>query len=86
MLNLTKEIEMPKNNKTVKHDGIVHKQKVSATLRIGNRKTGTSAHAMTNNALLAVLTNKSQSKFYKDAATVLTQRGIEFEWPSKLTA
>ena len=76
---------MPKNNKTVKHDGRLFKQKVPATLRIGTRKGGTSAHRMSNDALLAVLTNKSQNKYHKDAGTVLALRGVAFEWPSKLT-
>jgi len=67
---------MPKNNKTTKHDGRLFKQRVPATLRIGTRKGGTSAHRMTNEALLAVLTSKSQSKGHSNARTVLTLRGV----------
>lgn len=66
---------MPKNNKTVKHDGRLFKQKVPARLRIGTRKSGTSAHSMSNEALLAVLDNKSQAKWHSDAQTVLNLRG-----------
>ena len=77
---------MPKNSKTNKHDGRLFKQRVSATLRIGSRKSGVSAHAMTTEALLTVLTNKDQTRYRKDAATVLTLRGVEFEWPAKLAA
>ena len=76
MLNITEEIEMPKNNKVTKHDGVIHKQRVPAKLRIGSRKGGRSAHAMTNEALLAVLKSKDQSKGHPAARTVLSQRGV----------
>jgi len=75
---------MPKNNKTIKHDGRLFKQKVQATLRIGTRKNGVSAHTMSNQALLAVLTSKSQSKAHSNARKVLTLRGVQFEWPANL--
>jgi hypothetical protein len=67
---------MPKNNKTIKHDGRLFKQKVSATHRIGTRKGGTSAHKMSNSALLEVLNNNDQSKFHPDASAVLKLRGV----------
>ena len=86
ILNIQEELEMPKNNKTLKHDGRLFKQKVPATLRIGNRKSGTSAHCMTTEALLNVLTAKGQERYRSDAATVLTLRGVAFEWPAKLAA
>lgn len=67
---------MPKNNKTTKHDGRLFKQRVPATLRIGTRKSGTSAHRMTTEALLAVLGNKSQAKGRPNARKVLSLRGV----------
>ena len=75
MLNSTQENEMPKNNKTTKHDGRLFKQRVPATLRIGTRKGGTSAHRMSNEALRDVLVNKAQSKGHANARTVLALRG-----------
>lgn len=82
----TEELEMPKNSKTNKHDGRLFKSKVPATHRIGTRKSGKSAHTMTNDALKAVLTNKAQTKFHQAARAVLTLRGVAFEWPAKLEA
>ena len=67
---------MPKNNKVTKVDNVLKKQKVAAKLRIGTRKTGRSAHTMTTDALLAVLTNKDQSKGHQAARTVLRHRGV----------
>ena len=67
---------MPKNNKVTKTGNGLHKQKVSATFRIGTRKSGKSAHTMTNDALLAVLENKSQAKYHNDARAVLSLRGV----------
>jgi len=67
---------MPKNNKTSKHDGKLFKQKVQATLSIGTRKGGTSAHTMSTEALLDVLKNKSHSKSHTNARKVLTLRGV----------
>jgi len=66
---------VPKNNKVTKVGGGIRKQKVAAKLRVGTRKSGRSGHTMTNEALLAVLANTSQTKWHPAARTVLLQRG-----------
>jgi len=77
MLTLTKENTMSKNNKVTKIAGILHTQKVASAFRVGSRKLGKSAHAMSSDALLSVLADKSQSKFHKSAADVLSLRGVD---------
>jgi hypothetical protein len=67
---------MPKNNKVSKHDGNIFKQKVPAKLRIGTRKSGKSAIAMSSAELQAVLESNDKRKWHYRARKVLRQRGI----------
>jgi len=67
---------MPKNNRVEKRDGIIKKHKVSATLRVGTRKAGTSALKMTTEALKTLLIGDSHKSDHANARTVLRMRGI----------
>lgn len=67
---------MPKNSTVVKKDGLIHKHRVANKLRIGDRKSGTSANLMSNEALLAVLKSRDKAKYHAKARTVLTARGV----------
>lgn len=65
---------MPKNKLVTKRDGILIKTSVPSKLRIGSRKSGRSAHVMSNAALQTI---KPKSKDYQNAQTVLKLRGIK---------
>ncbi len=67
---------MPKSTKVTKKDGVIHRQKVSMKMRIGPRKSGTSALAMSTEELLAVLEVSDKSKWHQKARTVLVSRGV----------
>lgn len=67
---------MPKSTKVTKKDGVIHRQKVAMKLRIGTRKNGKSAIAMSNEELLAVLEVSDKSKWHHKARTVLATRGV----------
>lgn len=67
---------MPKSTRVTKIDGIVHRQKVPMKLRIGTRKGGQSAIAMSNADLLAVLVSSDKRKWHHHARTVLMARGL----------
>ena len=67
---------MPKNNKVAKVDCHVKKQKVPAKLRIGMRKSGKSAIAMSTADLQAVLESNDKRKWHDNARTVLKMRGV----------
>jgi len=56
---------MPKSTKVTKKDGAVHRQKVSMKLRIGTRKGGKSAVAMSNTELQAVLESTDKRKWHQ---------------------
>ena len=67
---------MPKSTKVTKKDGIIHRQKVPMKLRIGTRKGGKSAVAMSNDELKSVLESKDKRKWHHKARTVLASRGV----------
>jgi len=67
---------MPKSTKVTKKDGAVRRQKVSMKLRIGTRKGGKSAVAMSNEELRATLESKDKRKWHNRARTVLAARGV----------
>jgi len=67
---------MPKSTKVVKKDGAIHRYKVPMKMRIGTRKGGKSAIAMSNEELLSVLTSSDKRKWHKHARTVLASRGV----------
>lgn len=67
---------MPKNRKIVKIANAIHKLRVPATLRIGTRKSGTSAHRMSTDALKAVLETAGQKRWHQNALSVLALRGV----------
>ena len=67
---------MPKNTKVTKIDGVIHRQKVPAKLRIGTRKHGRSAMTMTTTDLQAVLESSDKRKWHQSARTVLASRGV----------
>lgn len=74
---LTEEIVMPKNRSTKKtKSGLVVAAPAHKFL-IGTRKGGKSAHTMSTEALMEVLSNKGQKKFHQKALTVLKCRGVE---------
>ena len=66
---------MPKSKKTIKIDGRTIHHKNPMKLRIGTRKTGKSALAMSTAELLAVLEVKDKRKWHDRARTVLRARG-----------
>ena len=67
---------MPKSTKVTKIDGVIHRQTVPMKLRIGTRKHGKSAHAMSNADLQAVLESTNKRKWHPHARTVLAARGV----------
>ena len=67
---------MPKSTKVTKLDGILHRQRVPMKLRIGTRKGGKSANAMSNEDLRAVLESKDKRKWHNNARVVLEARGV----------
>ncbi len=67
---------MPKNSKVVKVQGVIKKFKVPATLRIGTRSSGVSAHRMSTDALKAVVADDGKKRYHRNAQTVLTLRGM----------
>ena len=66
---------MPKNRTIEKRDGLIYKHNVASKLRIGDRKSGTAAHLMSDEALQAVLNSKDKKKDHANARTVLRARG-----------
>lgn len=68
---------MPKSTKIVKKDGVIHRQKVPMKMRIGTRKSGQSAMAMSNDELKSVLESNDKTKWHPKARTVLALRGVE---------
>ena len=66
---------MPKSKKTTKIDGRTVHHKNPMKLRIGTRKTGKSAVAMTTADLLAVLGSKDKRKWHDNARAALRSRG-----------
>jgi len=67
---------MPKNNRVVKLAGVIKKFKVPATLRIGTRSSGTSAHRMTTDALKAVIADSGKNRYHQKARIVLALRDV----------
>jgi len=67
---------MPKNRKITKDGNRTIVLKVPNKLRIGTRKSGTSALHMTTEALKDVLTKKDNSRYHNKARTVLAMRGV----------
>lgn len=67
---------MPKNRKVIKNGNTVTVLSVPSKLRIGTRKSGTSALLMTTEALKDVLTKKDNSRYHNKARTVLAMRGV----------
>ncbi len=67
---------MPKNRKIIKKNGIIYKFKVPATLRIGTRKNGISAHRMSTDALKEVMETANKKRWRNNARSVLALRGI----------
>lgn len=67
---------MPKSVRKVKKDGVWKTIVVPTKFRIGTRKNGTSANLMSNDALMQVLANKDQGKYWKCAKAVLANRYI----------
>lgn len=65
---------MPKSARVTKIDGIIRRQKVPMKLRIGSRKSGKSAIAMSNAELFAVLESPDKRKWHSKARAVLTKR------------
>ena len=65
---------MPKNRKTIKHDGVITKINVASKLRIGTRKSGTCASLMSTKRLNAVLEDKNLKSDWDNALTVLNRR------------
>ena len=55
---------MPKRKEVKKVDGVVYRKKVAHKFRIGTRKSGKSAHKMSNEELMAV-TGKHKHKAIK---------------------
>ena len=68
---------MPKSKKTIKIDGRTIHHKNPMKLRIGTRKTGKSALAMTNDELHAVLQSNDKRKWHNRARQVLQSRGVD---------
>jgi len=66
---------MPKQRKVLKTGNTVNKFNVPSKLRIGTRKSGTSAFLMTTEALKDVLTKKDHGRYHNKARTVLAMRG-----------
>lgn len=66
---------MPKSKKVTKIDGRTIRHKNPMKLRIGTRKAGKSALAMSNDELKAVLESKDKRKWHHRAQVVLAQRG-----------
>ena len=69
---------MPKNNKVVKRDGRVFKERVPSKFRIGNRKSTKSANGMSTQALKDELNNPNHKKARNKIIAVLRNRGVEF--------
>ncbi len=67
---------MPKSTKVTKIDGVIRRQKVPMKLRIGTRKSGKSAIAMSNEELQAVLESNDKRKWHYRARSVLEARGV----------
>jgi len=66
---------MPKNNKIIKENGRTRKVKVSRKLRVGSRKSGVSAHSLSNEQLLQSLLNRDLIKQHPHINKVLQLRG-----------
>ena len=77
---------MPKNNKVVKRDGRVFKERVPSKFRIGNRKSTKSANGMSTQALKDELNNPNHKKARNKIIAVLRNRGVEIDWPQKLVS
>jgi hypothetical protein len=65
---------MPKSVKKVKDGNIWRREVVATKFRIGTRKSGKSAHLMSNEDLEAVLADKNKSKWHNSARAVLALR------------
>jgi len=78
---------MPKNISFSKTPtGAVIRHRPSPKFRIGTRKGGKAASLMTNDELKGVINDKNRKRYHSNAATVLTNRGVEVVWPKKLVA
>ena len=67
---------MPKSVRKVKKDGYWTRVVVPTKFRIGTRKGGKSANLMSDEALIQVLANKDQAKYWNSARAVLGNRSI----------
>jgi len=67
---------MPKNRKVIKHDGISTAHNVASKLRIGTRKSGSSASLMSNKRLLEVLDDANLNSDWDNARAVLKERKV----------
>jgi len=67
---------MPKDIIVTKRDGRIFHSKPARKFKIGGRKSGTSAHTMTNEALLVIATGEKKTGDSQKARTVLAARGV----------
>ncbi len=68
---------MPKNRKRTKIDNRFVISKNPTKLKIGTRKSGSSANLMSSAALLGVLEDSSKTKWHNSARSVLRNRGVK---------
>lgn len=67
---------MPKNRKVVKTPKGIIKLNAPRKFRIGIRSGGKSAHVMSNNELMDVVTNPNMKRDHSSAEAVLRLRGV----------
>ena len=65
---------MPKSRKKVKEGNRITTLVVPTKFRVGNRKSGVSAHSMSTAALVAALEDKNKSKYRNSINAVLATR------------
>ncbi len=68
---------MPKDIVKMKKDGRILRKKPARKFKIGSRKSGKSAHTMSSEALLAIVTNNKRTGDRTNARSVLKLRGVE---------
>lgn len=67
---------MPKDIIRNKKDNRIFITKPPRKFKIGTRKSGKSAHTMSNDDLLEVLGDASKSRYHQNSREVLSSRGI----------
>jgi len=65
---------MPKSRKKVKDGNRIITSIVPTKFRVGNRKSGVSAHTMSTSSLVAALEDKNKSKYRNSINAVLATR------------